>query len=119
MRSWISRAIGASALPTHERLKLAGATTHWLHHNFGARAIAREVSIDVIQAQMEHASIQTTASIYGRAPIKRRVDELGRAFSGGCSTVEHSGFPRWRASLAPNARCGGNQDPHFAQGVLR
>ena len=36
--------------------------------------------LDVIQAQMGHASIQTTTAIYGRAPIKRRVDELGKAF---------------------------------------
>ena len=34
----------------------------------------------VIQAQMGHASIETTMSIYGRAPIRRRVDELGKAF---------------------------------------
>ncbi|RZI71759.1 MAG: integrase, partial [Pseudomonas sp.] len=64
-----------------ERAKLAGATTHWLRHTFGTRAIARNVPLDVIQAQMGHASIQTTTAIYGRAPIKRRVDELGKAFS--------------------------------------
>lgn len=69
-----------SALPSNEGLKLAGASTHWLRHTFGTRAIAREVPLDVIQAQMGHASIQTTTSIYGRAPIKRRVDELGKAF---------------------------------------
>ena len=82
VKSWISRAVSASALPTNERLKLAGATTHWLRHTFGTRAIARDVPLDVIQAQMGHASIQTTMGIYGRAPIKRRVDELGKAFSG-------------------------------------
>ncbi|TAL66101.1 MAG: integrase [Burkholderiaceae bacterium] len=81
VKSWISRAVSASALPTNERLKLAGATTHWLRHTFGTRAIARNVPLDVIQAQMGHASIQTTAGIYGRAPIKRRVDELEKAFT--------------------------------------
>lgn len=80
VRSWVARAISASDLPANERQKLAGASTHWLRHTFGTRAIAREVPLDVIQAQMGHASIQTTTAIYGRAPIKRRVDELGKAF---------------------------------------
>ncbi|MCC7545340.1 MAG: tyrosine-type recombinase/integrase, partial [Aquabacterium sp.] len=80
VRGWFTRAIAASALPLNERLKLSGASTHWLRHTFGTRAIAREVPVDVIQAQMGHASIQTTTAIYGRAPIKRRVDELGKAF---------------------------------------
>ena len=80
VKSWLSKAISASALPFNERMKLTGASTHWLRHTFGTRAIAREVPLDVIQAQMGHASIQTTTSIYGRAPIKRRVDELGKAF---------------------------------------
>ncbi len=80
VRSWISRAVSASRLPTNERLHLAKASTHWLRHTFGTRAIAREVPLDVIQAQMGHASIQTTASIYGRAPMKRRADELKKAF---------------------------------------
>ena len=71
----------ASELSMHERARLAGATTHWLRHIFGTRAIARNVPLDVIQAQMGHASIQTTTAIYRRAPIKRRVEELGKAFS--------------------------------------
>jgi integrase len=80
VKGWLSKAISASALPSNERSKLAGASTHWLRHTFGTRAIAREVPLDVIQAQMGHASIQTTTAIYGRAPIRRRVDELGKAF---------------------------------------
>lgn len=80
VRGWFYKAIAASALPLNERLKLSGASTHWLRHTFGTRAIAREVPLDVIQAQMGHASIQTTTAIYGRAPIRRRVDELGKAF---------------------------------------
>ena len=81
VRGWIRKAVAASELPMHERAKLAGATTHWLRHTFGTRAIAREVPLDVIQAQMGHASIQTTTAIYGRAPMRRRADELGKAFS--------------------------------------
>jgi len=80
VRGWLTKAVRASRLPANERERLAGATTHWLRHTFGTRAIAREVPLDVIQAQMGHASIQTTTAIYGRAPIKRRVDELGKAF---------------------------------------
>lgn len=80
VKKWIGKAVSASVLPTKERLRLAGATTHWLRHTFGTRAIAREVPLDVIQAQLGHASIQTTTAIYGRAPIRRRVDELGKAF---------------------------------------
>ena len=80
VKGWLTRAVRASSLPAKERDRLAGATTHWLRHTFGTRAIARQVPLDVIQAQMGHASIQTTTAIYGRAPIKRRVDELGKAF---------------------------------------
>ena len=80
VKGWLGRAILASSLPANEQTRLLGASTHWLRHTFGTRAIAREVPLDVIQAQMGHASIQTTTAIYGRAPIKRRVDELGKAF---------------------------------------
>ena len=80
VRGWFRKAIANSGLPSTERAKLARASTHWLRHTFGTRAVAREVPLDVIQAQMGHASIQTTTAIYGRAPIKRRVDELGKAF---------------------------------------
>ncbi len=80
VKGWLTKAVRSSSLPAAEREKLAGATTHWLRHTFGTRAIAREVPLDVIQAQMGHASIQTTTAIYGRAPITRRMDELGKAF---------------------------------------
>ena len=80
VKGWLAKAVRASNLPANERARLAGATTHWLRHTFGTRAIARQVPLDVIQAQMGHASIQTTTAIYGRAPIQRRVDELGKAF---------------------------------------
>jgi integrase len=80
VKGWIGKAIKASSLPAGEQGKLLGATTHWLRHTFGTRAIAREVPLDVIQAQMGHASIQTTTATYGRAPIRRRVNELGKAF---------------------------------------
>ena len=80
VKGWLAKAVRSSSLLAAEREKLAGATTHWLRHTFGTRAIAREVPLDVIQAQMGHASIQTTTAIYGRAPITRRMVELRKAF---------------------------------------
>ncbi len=80
VKSWLGKAIDVADLPTSERMRLRQASTHWLRHTFGTRAIAKEVPLDVIQAQMGHASIQTTTAIYGRAPIRRRIDEMDRAF---------------------------------------
>lgn len=80
VKGWLKKAVAGSALPEHERRKLVGASTHWLRHTFGTRAVARNVPLDVIQEQLGHASIQTTMSIYGRAPIQRRTAELGKAF---------------------------------------
>jgi integrase len=80
VRGWLAEAERASSLLANERERLAEATTHWLRHTFGTRAIAREVPLNMIQAQIGHTSIQTTTAIYGLTPIKRRVDELGKAF---------------------------------------
>lgn len=77
---WLSKAVLRSALPSYEKSKLLGASTHWLRHTFGTRAVALEVPLDVIQAQLGHASIQTTMDIYGKAPIKRRSQALSAAF---------------------------------------
>lgn len=80
VKSWLGKAIDVADLPNSERLRLLQASTHWLRHTFGTRAIAKDVPLDVIQAQMGHASIQTTTAIYGRAPMRRRIDEMDRAF---------------------------------------
>ncbi len=80
VKSWLSKAIDVANLPASERHRMRQASTHWLRHTFGTRAIAKNVPLDVIQAQMGHASIQTTTAIYGRAPMRRRIDELDRAF---------------------------------------
>ena len=80
VKAWLTKAVKQSSLPESERVPLADASTHWLRHTFGTRAVARGVPIDVIQAQMGHASQRTTTSIYGRAPLQRRLDELGKAF---------------------------------------
>ena len=80
VKRWFAKAISASSLSSRERNELAGATTHWLRHTFGTRAVARDVPYDVIQQQLGHSSVNTTMNIYGRAPLKRRAEELGRAF---------------------------------------
>jgi site-specific recombinase XerD len=79
---WLRKAIDASALSAAQRKNYHAASPHWLRHTFGTNAVAKGVPYDVIQAQMGHASIQTTMDIYGRAPIRRRVDELNKAFDG-------------------------------------
>ncbi|WP_232290846.1 site-specific integrase [Polaromonas naphthalenivorans] len=81
VKSWTLRAIQYSTLPAKERTQLERASPHWLRHTFGARSVARDVAMDAIQAQMGHASIETTMSIYGRAPLKRRAEELSKAFT--------------------------------------
>lgn len=80
VKSWITKAVRAADLSNRDNSKFSRASTHWLRHTFGTRAIAMDVPLDVIQVQMGHASIQTATAIYGRAPIKRRNDELGKAF---------------------------------------
>jgi site-specific recombinase XerD len=80
VKRWLGKAVLASALPSQEKTKLLGASTHWLRHTFGTRAVALVVPLDVIQAQLGHASIQTTMDIYGKAPIKRRAEALSAAF---------------------------------------
>ena len=77
---WLRKAVLRSTLPSSEKSKLLGASTHWLRHTFGTRAVALEVPLDVIQAQLGHASIKTTMNIYGKAPIKRRAEALSAAF---------------------------------------
>ena len=80
VKNWLSKAVIHAALPAHEKSKLLHASTHWLRHTFGTRAVALDVPLDVIQAQLGHASIQTTMNIYGKAPLKRRADALSAAF---------------------------------------
>lgn len=80
VKGWLRKAVSASPLSLRERLELDGASTHWLRHTFGTRAVAREVPYDVIQQQLGHASVSTTMNIYARAPLRRRAAELGKAF---------------------------------------
>ena len=81
VRRWLRKAISSSELSYRERIELDGASTHWLRHTFGTRAVAKEVPYDVIQQQLGHSSVNTTMNIYARAPLRRRAEELGKAFS--------------------------------------
>ena len=80
VKKWLTSAMKSSDLDARDREALKGASTHWLRHTFGTRAMARGVPVDVIQAQMGHGTTKTTTDIYGRAPEKRRVEEMAKAF---------------------------------------
>ncbi len=80
VRSWLGKAINASALPHAERKALTGASAHWLRHTFATRAIEREVPMEVVQAQLGHANISTTMNIYAKAPLERQVKTIAAAF---------------------------------------
>jgi site-specific recombinase XerD len=43
------------------------ASTHWLRHTFGRHALADGASLNVVQAVLGHASIQTT-TLYASGP---------------------------------------------------
>lgn len=80
VRTWLGKAINASALPSAERQALYGASAHWLRHTFATRAIEREVPMEVVQAQLGHANISTTMNIYAKAPLERQVQTISAAF---------------------------------------
>ena len=51
------------------------ASTHWLRHTFGRHALADGASLNVVQAVLGHASIQTT-TIYASGPAEQAHREL-------------------------------------------
>lgn len=79
-RRWLERAVMFSDLTQTEKSRLAGASAHWLRHTFGTRAVALGAPFDVVQAQLGHVSINTTMSLYSRAPLSRRAAELRKAW---------------------------------------
>ena len=80
-RQWLARAVTFSTLSDAEKSKLQGASAHWLRHTFGTRAVAAGAPLDVIQQQLGHSNINTTMSIYSRAPLARRAAELQKVMS--------------------------------------
>ena len=80
-RRWLERAVMFFDLAKSEKSRLAGASAHWLRHTFGTRAVALGAPFDVAQAQLGHANINTTMSLYSRAPLARRAAELRKAWA--------------------------------------
>jgi integrase len=80
VRTWLRKAVSASALTPIERQSLAGASSHWLRHTFATRAIERAVPMEVVQAQLGHANLSTTMNIYAKAPLDRQVRAISAAF---------------------------------------
>ncbi len=79
VRTWLTKAVRASALPVHEKHQLTLASTHWLRHTFGTRAIERGAAPDAVQETMGHSSPAMTAR-YTRANAKRQFAEIGKVF---------------------------------------
>jgi site-specific recombinase XerD len=52
------------------------ASTHWLRHTFGRHALADGVGLNVVQAVLGHASIQTT-TVYASGPADQAQREIG------------------------------------------
>jgi site-specific recombinase XerD len=65
---------GLDEINVDDMLKLRMTSAHGLRHTFGTMATEREMPLDVIQAILGHASIDTT-SIYIRAQEKRVAKE--------------------------------------------
>ncbi len=80
LKQWLPRAIALSSLTQAEKSKLQGVSAHWLRHTYGTRAISAGMAADVVQKQLGHASIDTTMSIYSRAPLARQAEEVKRVF---------------------------------------
>ncbi len=76
-RSFVLRAVRTSALPMAERDRLAKATQHWLRHTFATRWAEADGPMDVLQAELGHASPTTTAGYY-TAQQRRRQREVER-----------------------------------------
>ncbi len=73
--------------PALVRAGLEGLTFHRLRHSAGA--LMREVGVDleVIQRRLGHASIRTTADVYGSLPVsvdRAAADKLDVLFGGEC-----------------------------------
>lgn len=86
VKRWLENARASAELTRRETDHLKRASTHWLRHTFGTRAVEREVPYDVIQSQMGHTSIKTTMDTYSRAPKARVAEKIAEAFGAKSST---------------------------------
>jgi integrase len=69
-----------SELSIEDLVQLVHTSAHAFRHTFGTRAVAREMSTDVVQAILGHASLQTT-SIYVKAEKRRILDAAARYYA--------------------------------------
>ena len=79
LKRFIHRALRESSLPSHELRGSESASAHWLRHTHATRAAEREVSFDVLQANLGQADPRTTSRYY-KAQMERRAREMERAF---------------------------------------
>jgi integrase len=72
---------GARAdVPKEHLVQLANTSAHAFRHTFGTRAVARDMPVDVVQAILGHASLQTT-SIYVRAEQQRMLEAAAQYYA--------------------------------------
>ncbi|MBK5125682.1 tyrosine-type recombinase/integrase [Burkholderia sp. R-69980] len=67
-------------VPKAHLVQLANTSAHAFRHTFGTRAVAREMPVDVVQAILGHASLQTT-SIYVRAEQQRMLEAAAQYYA--------------------------------------
>ncbi|CAE6959792.1 site-specific integrase [Paraburkholderia domus] len=67
-------------VPKEHLVQLANTSAHAFRHTFGTRAVAREMPVDVVQAILGHASLQTT-SIYVRAEQQRMLEAAAQYYA--------------------------------------
>ncbi len=71
---------GRADIPTEDLAQLANTSAHAFRHTFGTRAVARDMPVDVVQAILGHASLQTT-SIYVRAEQQRMLETAAQYYA--------------------------------------
>lgn len=67
-------------VPKEHLVQLANTSAHAFRHTFGTRAVARDMPVDVVQAILGHASLQTT-SIYVRAEQQRMLEAAAQSYA--------------------------------------
>ncbi|MBK5124961.1 tyrosine-type recombinase/integrase [Burkholderia sp. R-69980] len=67
-------------VPKEHLVQLANTSAHAFRHTFGTRAVARDMPVDVVQAILGHASLQTT-SIYVRAEQQRMLEAAAQYYA--------------------------------------
>ncbi|MFL9860045.1 site-specific integrase [Paraburkholderia madseniana] len=71
---------GRPDIPKEHLVQLANTSAHAFRHTFGTRAVARDMPVDVVQAILGHASLQTT-SIYVRAEQQRMLEAAAQYYA--------------------------------------